>query len=137
MSEKDLKDVVWSTKWAIGITSLDQEHKEIAQGLEVLKIAVEAPNSTEHAVELFISISALIASHFAREERIMENIGDPESAEHKKKHDHILQQLRRLQTLLSQKPNGENLAKTIDFLDAVVVHHVCEQDSKIREHLYR
>jgi len=137
MAAKQLQEVVWSEEWTTDITSLDHEHKLIAQELEIFRISVDAKSSAENLLELFSSLMALIAEHFKHEEKIMANIGDASAKDHTDKHINIMDQMSALKAAFKTNPSDDNARNALNYLNVAVVHHVCAEDSKIREHMNR
>ncbi|MBF0177019.1 MAG: hemerythrin family protein [Magnetococcales bacterium] len=77
---------LWDEKYAIGIESIDQHHKGLAQALDDLVVA--ALSQEEKKVqEIFRSVGQYVDEHFHEEEALMEQASYPDLETHRLLHD--------------------------------------------------
>ena len=99
----------WEDRFSIGIAEVDHEHRELIQLINDLHAAMGGDRSQERVEEFLGEILARISAHFALEEKSMETLRYPERAEHKRDHEHLLDEIR-------------------DIMDDVTDHGVLDED---------
>jgi hemerythrin-like metal-binding protein len=86
--------IQWQDKFAIGITDVDHEHRQLVALINALHARLDAPDATESVSAFFGDLYAGIAAHFALEERIMREEGYDQYEEHKADHERLLDRIR-------------------------------------------
>lgn len=84
----------WEDRFSIGIAEVDHEHREMIQLINDLHAAMGGDRSRDRVEEFLGEILARISAHFALEEKSMEALRYPERAEHKRDHEHLLDEIR-------------------------------------------
>lgn len=129
-------DVAWSDTMSIDITSLDNEHKILAQKFELFKLCSQTHEPMETLLNLFDDLIDSIRSHFAHEELILKNISYPGLLQHAKVHTAVLKKVVKHRDILSNSPNDDALQKTLLFLDGSIGGHLSVEDGKIRDFIH-
>lgn len=91
-----MKLLDWKPAYSLGIPEIDFEHRELIREINEAYAHIEAdshPDAIEASLE---EIYALIASHFALEERHMRQLGYAGFDSHKDDHEELLDEIRGL-----------------------------------------
>jgi hemerythrin len=78
--------MTWSSKYSVGVETLDNQHKAMMNVLNQLHAASMRGRAQEVASPLIRQIVALASEHFAAEERLMESVEFPGLAGHRARH---------------------------------------------------
>jgi hemerythrin-like metal-binding protein len=78
--------MTWSSRYSVGVETLDNQHKELLRVLNELHFASMRGKAQEVAGGLISQLVSIADEHFAAEERLMESIGFPALGEHRAKH---------------------------------------------------
>jgi hemerythrin len=78
--------MTWSSKYSVGVETLDNHHKALINVLNELHAASMRGKAQEVAGRLIDQVISIANEHFAAEERFMESIKFPGLAEHRAKH---------------------------------------------------
>jgi hemerythrin len=95
MTEEPVVLVEWEEKYSVGISLIDNQHKELVRLTNELYQSCLTGNG--EAEEFFFSTIRGVLDytkfHFSAEEKLMENVRYPNYAEHKKQHEDFVVQL--------------------------------------------
>lgn len=131
----------WKAKYATGITSLDDEHKELIARVNTLISALESPDTgagfRSRALDGYAKVRDHVITHFCDEEQVMHNIGFPGIEEHIAQHKDMLDELDQLGKLISEGLSPENWAPQANMLNVWVLRHIMSYDVKIRGYIHR
>jgi len=122
--------VIWTEEQHfIGIASIDDEHREIADRIN--QLIGEATNGTpsEAVKEMLNELILFVGEHFANEERLMLEHGYPELKSHADEHQRLLYQLKNV--LKGDAKAILTPAFLIDWLEM----HALKDDMKFGKHL--
>lgn len=125
--------IPWSDSMSVGNDLIDYDHRILL----ALVNQVSSPGTREDPIAIEFVLDELLgytASHFSREEMLMERIGYPDLAEHKAVHQSMLQEVRHLQRrLVSFTPTlGDDLTR---FLGHWLTGHIMIEDHRYRPFL--
>ncbi len=115
---------------------LEKDHQQLIDLLDALEKCILKGNSVNQAIKHLDEFVALARDHFKNEEKIMETYKYADIIDHKKEHARLLEQLRTLQSQLSngQTPFGKDYMKILrNWLEA----HLLDTDSRLEEYLYQ
>lgn len=132
-----LADVAWSDTMSIGITSLDNEHKVLAQKLELLKLCSNMNEPMEALLNLFDDLIETLHIHLTHEELIFKNISYPGLKQHAQVHAAILKKIKNYRDQLSNSTNQDDFRKILLFLDASIGGHLSLEDAKVKDFIHR
>jgi len=94
----------WKPSYALGIPSVDSEHREMIGIINALHATLEDEHDASVVEAVLGEIHARISAHFALEERLMQQAAYPEYAGHKESHEDLLDQIRDLMDSYAQNP---------------------------------
>jgi hemerythrin len=81
--------MTWSSKYSVGVETLDNQHKAFLKALNELHAASMRGEALKVAGPLLRHIASLASEHFLAEERLMESIKFPGLAGHRAKHKEL------------------------------------------------
>ncbi len=119
----------WQVKWSCGNEDIDNDHRRLIE-LSNQMIEMAMADSTPEDVEIkMMALLSHIAYHFEREESILVGLGYNQLAEHRHKHEVLLNEAEKLKILYSDKAVDIN-EFTAFLLKKVVMEHLLFEDSK-------
>ena len=123
----------WTEKLATGIPSIDEEHKEIIDMLNMLHDAMSKKDVKEDISLVLTALAVYVRKHFSGEEAIMAKIGYPYLERQKKAHRVLVQ---KVQNLLQKHQRGDSpsVRELVAFLRDWMVNHIEKEDLKIGEY---
>jgi hemerythrin len=86
----------WSSSYKTGIASIDSQHKQLAEMVDLLFTAIQAGNGDEVVDGLMDELIDYSKNHFATEEKLFDDYGYPDTKAHKKSHAALKSQLTKL-----------------------------------------
>lgn len=96
----------WKPSYALGIPSVDHEHREMIEMINELYAGLEDEHDPEQVQAALGEILAGISAHFALEERLMRDAGYEEFKSHKASHEELLDEIRELMDAHAYDPIG-------------------------------
>lgn len=133
----NVHDIAWSQEMNINITSIDHQHKQLAEKLTLLKICYKTNSNTDMFLNVFDDLIDLMREHFIHEEQIMNNIGYDDSEKHARVHANVLQKTMSYRGAFSEKTDQDQLARILKFLDGIISGHLSVEDRKIYDFMHR
>jgi len=130
----------WSDDLSVGVTALDDDHKQLISILEQLFVASFAGVGSEQIDKTLKDLRHYTTHHFAREERVMEAYDYPSLEPHKFQHQKLIRQLDEIETRVKSEAenNAQPSTELIDFLREWLIGHIQEHDHEyaafLKEH---
>lgn len=112
----------WKPAYALGIPSVDAEHREMIQMINGVYARLEDPVDADLVSDVLGEIHAGIAAHFALEERLMREAGWREYAAHKQNHEELLDAIRDLMDGFADDPEAGRRRLQKELADWFAVH---------------
>lgn len=123
-------DMVWDGSLSVGHAVIDQEHRTLVGIFNQLQGAILDGSGDTAIGPILCALSDYIGVHFDHEEHIMLRHGYAGYAEHKARHDDLLQGLSRL--IYQFEMGGQQVAlDTMDFLHEWLTIHIRQEDIKL------
>jgi hemerythrin len=132
-----LKKIKWTDKLSTEVRSLDQHHSDLIDEFNTFIQAIEDGKDIEALTAIFQNIIDGAITHFQFEERIMQNIGFQGYAEHKNHHSSLLKDATVVLNDIKNANDTKEIMIYINFLRALILKHMVEQDLKIKEFMTR
>lgn len=104
MSEQTTKLIEWRDEFAIGIPSVDFEHRQMIGMINKLHESLAGTPAQDTVSRFLGEIHSLISAHFALEEKEMLEIGYDGFEDHKDDHERLLDEIL---DLLDEVDNGD------------------------------
>ena len=124
----------WKSAYAVGVDSVDHEHRELIGLINQLHETLSEPDSDLSIAEFLGEIYAKIAAHFALEERVMRAQSYDQFEDHKADHERLLDDIREIMDDYELRGafDDETLsARLSDWFGT----HFREKDARLHKHL--
>jgi hemerythrin len=130
----------WRTDYSIGIQKIDNQHKKIILLInDLLKMCKE--NNTVEDYESFNALVEIILEHFQKhfetEEKLMLKKNYPQYAEHKKRHDKLLEDIKKMMDKIINEKQKNSLINMVIFLREWFVENIYIMDKQMGEYFNR
>jgi hemerythrin len=127
-------NIQWSDSLELGVSSIDDQHKELVRLLNELGAALQANQAQEVLMDIFNDLVAHTISHFGHEELAFAQYGYPCAQAHVQEHEDLkCQIIETKQKLVSgSKQFSDSL---LFFLRDWLNKHILESDKKAAEFL--
>jgi hemerythrin len=88
--------VEWEDKYSVGIEKIDNQHKQL---IEIINRLYYSRGNSPHAVlgETIQELIAYTQTHFADEERLMQENNYPDYQAHKKRHEAFIEEVKKFE----------------------------------------
>lgn len=127
----------WNEKLSTELCSIDRDHKTLIEAFNVFVDAIDRNEPSNKLCDMFQDMINELSRHFAFEEKLMENIGFKEMIEHKQHHETLNTDAVEVLNELRQSESPEDIMASVNFLRALIMKHMVEQDLKIRDFILR
>jgi hemerythrin-like metal-binding protein len=127
--------IEWQENFAIGIASVDYEHRQLIELINSLHGSLSANAAKEDINRFLGEVDARISAHFALEEKEMRDMRYDQFAEHKADHERLLDQIRDISDAFESGAyaNYDEVLKT--HLKAWFTEHFSTQDARLHRFL--
>jgi hemerythrin-like metal-binding protein len=115
---------IWKDTYSVGNAEIDGQHRQIF----TLANLVSADLDTKGINAAIMALFRYVREHFTAEEKMMKEIGYPETSSHRDLHEALITRLSELATHSFQ--NGEALTEFRQFVYTWVIDHILNQDMK-------
>lgn len=112
----------WDESIALGIPTIDEQHKALFGWVNTLSEAVKSGDSSEAVGDIIWKLITYVTEHFTEEERLMLSFSYPGLAAHRKEHDQFVARLREIQ--VSYIDGHEMGMSVLDFMVDWLVCHI-------------
>lgn len=124
----------WNPRFSVGLSSLDDDHRALAELINALYRIREHGGGAEAARPILDQLTALIVDHFAREEALMETHGYPAYGDHWNHHVETNAALHHhLLDIKAGPGEAEAIRRVHAFLRHWYVSHLRGSDLKLRQ----
>ncbi|WP_295009592.1 hemerythrin family protein [Sulfurimonas sp.] len=122
--------IAWDDRYAIGIESLDNQHKKLFRLVNRLYEVEEHKITKERLKSILYEFSDYMKTHFHEEEEYMSSIGYDKLQEHKALHQELIDYL----ASVINKPAKLDIIKTKMKIVAkrALIDHIMNEDTKIK-----
>jgi hemerythrin len=125
--------IEWNDSLKIGLEEIDNQHHELVVIYNELCDAIEARAGSAHTLRILQHLGHYTSVHFATEEALMRMLEYPEYEPHKKAHDALIEELRKLTRLAAELPQGVNF-QLLYMIKQWLSQHILETDTKFVPH---
>jgi hemerythrin-like metal-binding protein len=112
----------WKPAYALGIPSVDAEHRDMIRMINDVYARLREPVDEELVRDVLGEIHAGIAAHFALEERLMREAGWREYGAHKESHEALLDAIRDLMDEFADDPQAGRSRLQRELADWFGIH---------------
>lgn len=125
----------WTPDLAVGVTMIDEEHKQLFAHADKLFDAGKNHQAKEYVGELLNFLDGYTRKHFGDEEQYMQRIHYPEYPQQKQAHEYFIKKLEKLKQDYAE--TGGNILVVLNanqlILDWLTVH-ISKMDKKLGEY---
>lgn len=125
---------VWSEAFAVGITTIDQQHKRLIELVNGLFEAIESGRGSDALGEVLSGVVEYTKTHFRYEESMLKSYNYPDLAAHRLVHDGLTKKVTELMDRVRSGAASPTI-ETAELLKAWVGDHVLKLDKQYSEHL--
>jgi len=86
--------IVWSKRYSVNVAKLDNQHRRIAELVNVINERINAREDSKGIVEDFTGLIEFTKGHFETEEALMKKLDYSDTKKHKKEHKELVNLLR-------------------------------------------
>ncbi len=127
--------IEWRDDFAIGIPSVDYEHKGMIRMINQLHEEMSTRPSREIVADFLGEIHALISAHFALEEKEMLEMGYDAFDEHKDDHERLLDEIRDIMDDFERGDAADYVEDLSRRLDSWFTEHFRTKDARLHRFL--
>ncbi len=120
----------WSDSYNVNVEAIDVQHREMADLVEKLHLAIAAGADPDSLKPIVRSLLDHTRDHFALEEGLMDQHGYPKTRLHKSEHANLLRQLEIVQQALAEG-RIPSFCHNMDISADWIMVHVAHSDSEL------
>lgn len=136
MNMRDAKRLSWTDDLAVGVESIDEQHREFIRRVNSLFAATLRGEGKREVIRELDFLMTYATHHFADEEAAMRAGAYPEYEQHKALHDGFIAQLATLREGVGHEDVSSALVVRVNAQVAEwIVQHILRMDRRIGEHL--
>jgi hemerythrin len=119
----------WTDAYSVGIAEIDKQHKKLIDLINALHDAMAKGHAKNVIGKILGELIAYCSNHFAAEEKLFDQHGYPDTADHKEKHHKMTAKVLALQQQFEQGKATITL-DVMDFLQQWLDKHILGTDKK-------
>lgn len=132
--EEEDEFFAWKEEYAVGIETIDQDHRRMLSLVNNLKAAALCRTGEAFERQILQELVDYTHYHFQREEKLMEEYGYPDLEGHKAQHDQMIIQVDTFMRRYEER-GREALAEVVEYLKQWLLQHVNGTDKKFVPYL--
>jgi len=129
--------IQWDNQYELGITSIDNQHKELVNIIgnlsDLLTSAISGEDIYDPMIEIITSLTNYTIYHFKYEEDLFDAYGYESAAVHKKEHQNLIQEIENLDFESIDEDQVIYGKKILRFLLTWVFKHISGTDFLYKE----
>lgn len=126
----------WTDKISVGVTEIDDQHKELFRRTNSLMETCKSGKSHEEVIEAMQFLESYVQQHLSDEEELQKKYDYPEYNAHKEQHDIFLDKVAEIKAEVDQKgATLVNILKTTNLFVTWVSRHISQEDKRLGEYL--
>ncbi len=127
--------IEWREEFAIGIPSVDYEHKGMIRMINELHEEMSSAPSRDTVTGFLGEIHALISAHFALEEKEMREMGYDAFDDHKDDHERLLDEIRDIMDSFEADETEDYAEDLSRRLESWFTEHFRAKDARLHRFL--
>jgi len=124
----------WSDELSVGVTEIDDQHKQLINIINELNEAINGGWAKEARKSIIAKLVEYTRVHFTTEESVMSIAGYPGVEDHKKKHHDLILSVQEHIKKYEQDPNASNY-DLLFFLRKWLTEHIMKTDKQLATYL--
>ena len=126
--------LAWSNMFSVGVTEIDNQHKKLVDMANRLNDAMKAGHGKDAIGKILNELVSYTASHFAYEERLMDQHKYPMSPQHKQEHKDLVKTVLDFKAKF-EKGDAALTAEVMTFLRDWLSKHIMSSDKSFGKDL--
>jgi len=126
--------VDWKDEYSVGIESIDQQHKNLINLINMLQTTVDYSTGEAFERECLAAVVDYTKTHFVYEEGLMSKYGYPDFEAHKAQHQKMINKINDLLAAYEEHPESA-MKNALDFLKQWLIRHINGTDKLYSEFL--
>lgn len=124
--------ITWKDCYATHVSCFDTEHKSLVGLIDEYFRAIREKRGAQVIDEVLAKLLDYTGSHFAHEEKLMQEYGYPRYHAHRQEHLKMIATVKGFQSMLTEgeKDAGDVLLTFRNFLRDWLLNHIVEEDQK-------
>lgn len=127
--------IIWSEELSVGIESIDEQHQVLIRLINSLNTAMAEGEANLMIGDILLSLTDYTRQHFSYEEQLFEQFGYPDSADHKRQHSELIEQISALKERFESELSGSIGLEIMQFLKNWLTNHIMKTDKTYSEYL--
>jgi hemerythrin len=128
--------ISWDRSLETGDPDIDDQHRELFRRIDQLMAATRDRRARSEVGRLLTFLGDYVVSHFAAEERMMDQSAYPESGPHRAEHQRFVAEYARLfQDYRADGPGPVFVIKFGNRVTAWLCEHICRTDRRLVDYL--
>jgi hemerythrin len=128
--------IVWNDRLSVGVTSLDQEHKELISILNTLYDAISAGAAHDALGEVLDRLDDYTQFHFLHEESLFTQSTYPDAQKHRREHAKTLTWLADARRKFHGGESAGVSLEVVNYLKDWLFDHILGSDQKYKPYLH-
>lgn len=128
--------VVWVPEYSLNVPEIDDQHRKLIEIIRSFQEAMLEGQASSALSEILRKMHIYTEVHFALEERLMEQTGYPDLAEHREAHHRLAEQVAAYQDKFDSGQAIPSVQLMI-FMRDWLTSHILAMDKKMGSHLRR
>lgn len=126
-----MNKIEWSDKFSVGITILDEQHKQLIAMINLLIEIHNTASYSESITETLRSMTKYALTHFEDEEMFMVNYNYPDYTSHKEHHEEYKTKVVTFHSTNFDTTEGMS-TNLLEYLQSWWTYHILEEDMKYK-----
>ncbi|MBF0351471.1 MAG: hemerythrin family protein [SAR324 cluster bacterium] len=122
--------LTWSEAFSVKINSIDEQHKKLINMINGLHDAMQLGDSKKVIEKILEGLAVYTVKHFGYEEELFRKYGYPQSEQHIREHQALVNQVVALQKRLSTEESFMLGVEILEFLKNWLINHIQGSDMK-------
>ena len=127
--------VEWNQKMSVGVSIIDQEHKNLVGMLNELHDAIDAKQTDEVLGKVLDKMVAYTVYHCKHEEALFAKSDYTDATEHAKEHANLTKQVLDIQKRCQDGATATLSTELLNFLKVWLLAHILRSDKKYGPYL--
>lgn len=131
-----MQEIEWSDTLSVGVTEIDDQHKELIKMLNELNKAIHGGWGKEARKEVINKLVEYTRIHFTTEESVMSIAGYPDVEVHKKQHHNLILSVNEYIKKYEENPDASSY-DLLFFLKKWLTEHIVKSDKALANYLVK
>jgi len=128
--------IEWQESLSVGVLEIDIQHKLLFERVNTFLDACQSKADNETVHRLFWFLEAYAVTHFAEEEKLMQQVMYPDYVQHRRLHQEFVAEVGRIKKRLkAEGPTPALVSETTKFVSSWLIQHISRMDRAIGQYM--